>query len=292
MAVFRVEKNENYTVMSNHHLKDKELSLKAKGLLSQMLSLPEDWDYTLTGLAYINKESKDAIRSAVNELEAAGYIVRKQKTDDSGKFSGNEYVIYECPQNEPLLENPMTGNPPSDNPSSEKPLSENPTQLSTYISSTKESNKKEINIYKSNPIVSNQETLEENDTKRNDITSYRDYYRKMIKNNIEYVCLIQDPHLDRECIDEMVDIMVDALCSTRSTVRISGNDYPIEVVKDQLLKLDSSHIQYVLDCLNENTTKVRNIKQYLLATLYNAPSTIGNYYSALVRHDMYGGFQT
>ena len=87
--------------------------------------------------------------------------------------------------------------------------------------------------------------------------------------------MIQDPHLDRECIDEMVNIMVDVLCSTKSTVRISGNEYPIEVVKDQLLKLDGSHIQYVLDCLNENTTKVRNIKQYLLATLYNAPSTIG-----------------
>ena len=127
MAVFRVGKNENYTVMSNYHLKDKDLSLKAKGLLP---------DAILTGLAYINKESKDAIRSAINELEAAGYIARKQKTDDSGKFSGNEYVIYECPQNEPLLENPTT----------ENPSSENATQTSTYISSAKEPNKKEIKI--------------------------------------------------------------------------------------------------------------------------------------------------
>lgn len=173
-----------------------------------------------------------------------------------------------------------------ENPTTENPSSENATQSSTYISSAKEPNKKEIKIYESNHIVSNQETLEENDTRRNDITSYRDSYRKIIKDNIEYECLIQDPHLDHECIDEIVDIMVDALCSTRSTVRISSNDYPIEVVKDQLLKLNSSHIQYVLDCLNGNTTKVRNIMQYLLAALCNAPSTIGNYYSALVRHDM------
>ena len=95
MPVFRVEKNKGYTVMSNYHLRDKTLSLKAKGLLSQILSLPEDWDYTLSGLCHINRESKDAIRSAVNELERAGYIERHQTTDASGKFSSNEYIIHE-----------------------------------------------------------------------------------------------------------------------------------------------------------------------------------------------------
>ena len=82
MPVFRVERNKGYTVMSNYHLRDKSLSLKAKGLLSQILSLPEDWDYTLSGLCYINRESKDAIRTAVNELERAGYIERHQTTDE------------------------------------------------------------------------------------------------------------------------------------------------------------------------------------------------------------------
>ena len=97
MAVFRLERTRDYTVMSNHHLRDKRLSLKAKGLLSQMLSLPDDWDYTLSGLAYINRESKDAIRSAVNELERAGYVQRHQTTSASGKFRVNEYIIYEHP---------------------------------------------------------------------------------------------------------------------------------------------------------------------------------------------------
>ena len=104
MAVFRVERTRDYTVMSNHHLKNKDLSLKAKGLLSQMLSLPENWDYTLAGLSAINRESKDAIRSAVNELEKAGYIRRRQTVDSRGKFSGNEYIIYEQPQ--PLSASP------------------------------------------------------------------------------------------------------------------------------------------------------------------------------------------
>ena len=141
MAVFRVEKSQNYTVMSNYHLRDKELSLKAKGLLSQMLSLPDDWDYTLAGLSHINRESKDAIRSAVNELEAAGYIRRHQKTDASGKFSGNEYVIHESPVSfEPSLEKPSSGNPTTDNPSTGKPSSGNPTQLNIDITNTQKQN--------------------------------------------------------------------------------------------------------------------------------------------------------
>ena len=142
MAIFRVERTKDYTVMSNHHLRDGSLSLKAKGLLSQMLSLPEGWDYTLAGLATINRESKDAIRSAVNELEQAGYIQRRQTVDSAGKFSGNEYVIHEKPVSaEPLSENPTT-----DNPSTEKPSSENPTQLNIDISSkdiSRKENKKE-----------------------------------------------------------------------------------------------------------------------------------------------------
>lgn len=147
MAVFRVEKNDHYTVMANHHLRDKALSLKAKGLLSQMLSLPEEWDYTLSGLAAINKESKDAIRTAVQELEAAGYIIRRQTQDDAGKFAGNEYVIHEQPvsadpqdkqepeEQPPLLDFPTTENPSTDNPSSEKPSTENPTQRNKDIKS-------------------------------------------------------------------------------------------------------------------------------------------------------------
>ena len=118
MAVFRLERTRDYTVMSNHHLRDKRLSLKAKGLLSQMLSLPDDWDYTLSGLAYINRESKDAIRSAVNELERAGYVQRHQTTNASGKFSVNEYIIYE----RPISANPSSEKPSSDNPTPDKPL--------------------------------------------------------------------------------------------------------------------------------------------------------------------------
>ena len=122
MAVFRVERTQNYTVMSNYHLRDKRLSLKSKGLLSQMLSLPEDWDYTLSGLARINAEGKDAIRAAVVELEQARYIQRRQRIDKAGKFSGNEYIIRECPVSVPAPQEgasyalPSSGNPTTENP--------------------------------------------------------------------------------------------------------------------------------------------------------------------------------
>ena len=128
MAVFRVERNTGYTVISNHHLRNKELSLKAKGLLSQMLSLPEDGSYTLAGLSYINRESIDAIRTAVWELEKAGYITRRQGRDEKGKMTAIEYTIYEQPQ-PPELDCPVLENPTADNPTTENPTSENPMQL-------------------------------------------------------------------------------------------------------------------------------------------------------------------
>ncbi len=140
MAVFRVERNSGYTVMSNHHLRNKELTLKAKGLLSQMLlSLPEDWDYTLAGLSHINRESIDAIRTAVWELEKAGYILRRQGRDEKGKMTAIEYTIYEQPQ--PMLENAIPGKPMLEKPTTDNPTWENPTQLNKDRSRTNLSKK-------------------------------------------------------------------------------------------------------------------------------------------------------
>ena len=116
----------------------------------------------------------------------------------------------------------------------------------------------------------------------------REGYRELILENIEYDILVQNERMDRDRLDELVELMVDTVCSRRETIRIAGDDYPAEVVKSRFLKLNSSHIEYVLDRMRENTTYVRNIKKYLLASLFNAPSTIGSYYSALVNHDMYG----
>ena len=113
-------------------------------------------------------------------------------------------------------------------------------------------------------------------------------YREVIKENIEYDILRQQLGYNADLLDDILDIMVDTVCSSKRMIRIGGEDYPREVVKNRLLKINGEHIGYVIDCLKENTTKVRNIRAYLLTSLYNAPTTINSYYTALVNHDLYG----
>ena len=304
MAVFRVERNKGYTVMSNHHLRNKDLSLKAKGLLSQMLSLPENWDYTLKGLSLINRESIDAIRTAVWELEKAGYITRQQNRDGKGKMADMIYTIYEQPQPRPEqpdeaapgLENPVLENPTSDNPTPGNPTLGNPTQLNKDISS-KEKTITDVSTTDSIPILSRPSPLEDEaaqppERKGTEAKSQSaiEIYRQIIMDNIEYEHLCQHVKgIDRETLDEIVDLLVETVCSARKTIRIAGDDYPAELVKSKFMKLDSSHIEFVFDCLSKNTSEIRNIKKYLLAMLFNAPSTINGYYTALVAHDMNTG---
>ena len=288
MSVFRVEKNKGYTVMSNHHLRNHALSLKAKGLLSQMLSLPDDWDYTLQGLAQINKESIDAIREAVRELERAGYIKRSRERDERGCLRGTVYTIYEQPHAEPTPEEPAQALPTLDNPTLEKPMLEKPTLENPMQLITKGRNKEKQNtdqsITDSIPFPSGfPETPVQ---KRTEAKESFERYRNLILENIDYDVLASDPHVDRELLDEIVDLVQETVCSTRSRIRVAGNDYPTEVVRSKLLKLNGEHIRFVMDCLKQNTTRIRNIRQYLLTVLFNAPSTMNSYYTALVAHDM------
>ena len=279
MSVFRVEKNKGYTVMSNHHLRNHALSLKAKGLLSQMLSLPEDWDYTLQGLAQINKESIDAIREAVRELERAGYIKRSRERDERGCLRGTVYTIYEQPHAEPTPEEPAQEKPMLD-----FPTLENPTQLNTKSTKKRKRQSTDLSITDSIPFPSGfPETPVQ---KRTEAKETFESYRELILENIDYDVLAGDPCVDREQLDEIVALVQETVCSTRSRIRVAGNDYPAEVVRSKLLKLNSEHIRFVMDCLKQNTTRIRNIRQYLLAMLFNAPSTMNSYYTALVAHDM------
>ena len=274
MAVFRVEKSRDYTVMSNHHLRNTDLSLKSKGLLSQMLSLPEEWDYTLKGLSQINREGIDAIREAIRELERAGYVTRTRVRNEKGQLGTADYVIHEFPV------------PP-------KPTLENPTQLNKELSSKDLSNTDLLNTH-SIPILSTpltEGTATPQERKGNGYTNMDAVraYEEVIKDNIEYGYLIQDSRIDKGMLDEIVSLMLETVCTRRKVIRIAGDDYPAELVKSKFMKLNSSHIQFVIDCMHQNTTKIRNIKKYLLAVLFNAPNTIDSYYTALVAHDMASG---
>ena len=254
MAVFRVERNKGY--MSNHHLRNKELSLKAKGLLSQMLSLPEDWDYTLAGLSFINREKIDAIREAVKELERAGYIVRSRERDEKGRLRGTDYVIFEQPQTPPVsdlptLENPTLDNPTLEKPTQEKPTLENPTQLNKDIQRTNLPKKEKSNtdlssthsipIHSLNPLpYGEDETAQPPERKRTERNDAYRVYEEIIKDNIAYDILLQDRSLDRDRLNEIVDLMLETVCTARKKIRIAGDDYPAELVKSKFMKLYQS----------------------------------------------------
>lgn len=286
MAVFRIERTRDYTVMSNHHLRNANLSLKAKGLLSMMLSLPEDWNYTTRGLAKICKEGVDAIGAALRELEAAGYIVRHKLRDSQGRISDTEYVIYEQPQ----LRKPDTDSPDTENPYMDKPDTEKPAELNIEKSNTQKQN-----IYgSSTDSIPFRDYAADCLTERKgrDAMSLTEIesYRELVQENIGYEYLCQQYETYREDLDEIVELIVETVCAKRKTTRIAGSDFPHEIVRSRFLKLDNSHIEFVMDCLQKNTTEIRNMKQYLLTVLFNAPTTISNHYTSQVNHDLYGGW--
>ena len=287
MAVFRVEKTRNYTVMSNQHLRDRALSLKAKGLLSLMLSLPEDWDYTTRGLARICRDGLDSICATVRELEGAGYIVRKRERRADGTLGGIEYTILEQPQqaDAPKRENPVQAEnaldaPKRAFPEQVKPDQDNPAQLNIQEQSKEKQNS---DVFTSFPSFCRGGKSLQDDVKR------RREYREQIRENIDYDYLTSYTNADRGRLDELVALMLDTVCSNKAAIRVAGEELPAEVVRARLLKLTGAHLLYVLDRVRENTTDVRHVKSYLLTALYNAPLTMDNHYALMVGHDLSGG---
>ena len=282
MAVFRIEKTRDYTVMANHHLRNTELSLKAKGLLSLMLSLPEEWDYTTKGLARICKDGVDSICAGVRELEDHGYVVRERIRNPNGQLGAIEYTILEQPRtSEPKREKPERGNPVQANPVLGKPEQENPAQLNIQEQSKEILSTDSTKSFPSFPHEG--KPIQENGMER------RETYRAQIMTNVDYNYLVGYTEVDCGRLDELVGLMLDTVCSTKPTIRVAGEELPAEVVRSRLLKLTGAHLLYVLDRVNENTTEVRHVKPYLLTALYNAPLTMDNHYALMVGHNLSGG---
>ena len=268
MAVFRVNKTRDYTVMSNYHLRDKSLSCKACGLLSKMLSLPENWDYTTRGLAQICKDGVDSIGSALKELEEHGYLIRNRIRDERGRMVDTEYIIYETPHL-PL--------PDAACPDTENPDMETTTQLIM----------KEENMKKQKTDLSNTHSFLLSETRKTDRRKESVEKREKIRDQIEYKTLLT--YFDRAQIDELVEIMLEVSMLRSQTIKIGRNvEYPTEYVQDRFQKIKCDHIQKVLSGIRENTTLVRNARAYLLASLFYSVSTMDNHYTMLVNHDLYG----
>ena len=257
MPKIKVHKNKNYTVMSNYHLRDKRLTLKAKGLMSMMLDFPDTWEYSLNGLVSVCVEEETAVRNALKELKKCGYVkIDKLNPNEtgSGRF---EYVynIYEKPikqdkekqgvekQDVDFLQLEFQG-------LEKLPLNNDTNKLITNISNIKESITQSI------------------------------YLESDIKAQINY-----DKFEDRR-IDELAAIMLDVLNTTQKKFKIGREFKDAEHVKYVFLKINEFHIEYVFESLNKNTTDIKNIKSYLITCLYNSVFTIESYYDAKMRHDL------
>ena len=286
MAVYRVERTRDYTVMSNYHLKDTTLSLKAKGLLSMFLSFPEDWNYSTRGLAKICKEGVEAVGNTIKELEKAGYIVRRQLRGANGRITDTEYIIYEKPQTPepsspdmvpPDAVSPDTENPDVAGPDMDAPHMENPAQLNINQSKTQKSNTKRSNTHSilppapfTGPAEGMKEILEK---------------REEIREQIEYELIVNADNQMQ--IDEFVEIMLEVALSRTPSMRIGRDmEYPTAFVQQRFEQITATHIEKVLDGIRENTTRVWNTRAYLLAALFNAPATMDNHYTMLVNHDL------
>ena len=310
MAVFRIEKTRDYTVMANFHLRDISLSLKAKGLLSLMLSLPENWDYTTKGLAQICKDGVDSICATLKELEKAGYIQRRRVRNEMGRLTDLEYTILEKPivpapaeespdpkqiaqaepqpdfpeQVSPHLEKPQRENPVVVNPVVVSPDVDSPNQVSPHLASPQLENPAQLNTYTSSKeklytdlsnthsfFPSAEETCNSGRTERR-ITSGD------IRVQIEYEIMVQ--RYRRDQLDELVEIMLEVALNRSPTIRIGRDaEYPTYFVQERFRKINALHIEKVIEGIAENRTRVYNTKAYLMAALFNSVSTIEHHYT-------------
>ena len=242
MSVFRVERTHDYTVMSNHHLKNRALSLKAKGLLSLMLSLPDDWDYTLQGLAHISLEKVDAIRKAITELENEGYITRTRERDEQGRLRGTEYIIREQPISEkPTLEKPMLEKPTLDKPTQAKPTLENPTQLNK-------------NIYNKNKSSMYEEIPQANQSGE----------------GTELTEILQNCELKsfEEKTAQMLESAVRVLYYKQS-INLSGAVLPQTEIRNLLRRVNRDTLIDAVEVLRHNENEVQNPQGYLYSVILN-----------------------
>ena len=268
--------------MANYHLRDKSLSLKAKGLLSLMLSLPEYWDYSEKGLSFICKDGLRSISTAVKELEGAGYIQRRRIRDAQGRLSDVEYIIMEKPaapvQSDaaPKCQNPILDNPIVENPDMENPRLENSSQLSKEEFNKDHTNKDQFNTHSffpaGAPAEGQKDALDE---------------REKIRHQIEYDWLRQQYRQDP--VDELVEIMLEVAMNRSPTIRIGRDaEYPTDYVQERFSKITAMHIERVMEGIADNRTQVRNTRAYLLASLFNSVSTLDNHCTMQYNYD-FGG---
>lgn len=267
--IIRIQKKKNnFVMLDKGFLEDNHLSFKAKGILAYLLSKPDDWKVIIKDLINHSSDGKGSIYNGLNELKKYGYYKKEPVRDEKGVILRWESVIYECPDCENDKINPIT--PPLPNfPDMDNPFVENGEHNNTNSNKTNLSN---------NIINQSEPEPETNDT--------IDKIKYTVEKNISLNILLHNYPSKQTEIKELYQLIVEALISNKRTFRIAKENLPSAVVKDAFRNLHSGHIEYVLTCLQSNTTEVKNIKPYLLTALFNSTATIGNYYSLAVQHDL------
>lgn len=318
MPIIRDKHKSNYTIISNNALRDTDISIKSRGFLAVILSLPDDWNFTVRGLAKVCGEGLSGTTAAVKELEGKNYIKRVMRRGKDGRIIDTVYTVYENTVAENTEQQKTEKNPeceacgqdenkeeaygdiffaPDFNPSAEKPYTENPSTVKPKTEKRaliiKDKENKDIQMTdiknpdhtKSNHDRKLYDEKEGHDDKTVCVTDgvgcdEADEVKKTLKNNISYDALAANRPRDVRLIDSIVELMTETLCTRKKELVISGSSYKAELVKRRLMSLEADHIEYVVECINTMTTKVRNIKKYMLAMLFNAPVTIEGYYCA------------
>ena len=290
MSKIITDKRGSFIVMSSHHLWDKDLTYRAKGLLCFILALPEHWKINEAGLiAYAGKDGKSAVRSATKELIDKGYLARHQTRREDGRLGEMEYVIRQNPHTDsdedfesPTEEEPFSDEPCSDiTPADSKPPIELPASnppLSNIIKSKYYNNK----YYKSKDRLIDNARARESECvsqcgKVENSEIQHLYYHRVIANNIGYDALQSEFRDSREELDELVELMVDVLTADPdSTTYIAGQEMRTSVVQSRFLKLQQVHLEQVLLSLSKTTKQVTNMRSYLLTCLYQSFVTAHN----------------
>ena len=297
MSTFRVNKNVNYTVMSNHHLQDKRLSLKAKGLLSYMLSLPDDWDYSLKGLTVGCKDGLDSVRTAVLELEEHGYVRRQKVRNAKGQIIDYDYQVYESPvEDAPAVPGKEGG--PSDPSATKSPKSRMKPCSSPFLDFP---NLAEPNLEKATQQNTNKQNTKRQSTNLSgqtdesaDFDQMEAQVREEFRERLEIDTLAQ--RYDPDKLEELLDNIVEMYCCPRQTQYVGKQPQTTKAIRLRLgkaspphrrrsirLRLDklpSQHVEYIFDVMSNTTQPIKNIMAYLRTTILNAPTTMEHYYQA------------
>ena len=279
MSTSRVNKNVNYTVMSNHHLQDKRLSLKAKGLLSYMLSLPDDWDYSLKGLTIGCKDGLDSVRTAVLELEEHGYVRRQKVRNARGQIIDYDYQVYESPAEDvPAVPDDDNSAPPPSTSSNQKsgvkpcssPFLDFPNMAEPNLEKATQQNTNKQNTKRQSTNLSGQ-TAETEDFDQM-ATQVRSGFREKLE--IDILAKRYAP----EMLEELLDNIVEMYCCPLKTQYIGKQAQTTKAIRLRLDKLTSQHVEYIFDVMANTTQPIKNIMAYLRTTILNAPTTMEHYY--------------